>query len=109
MLESGDAVRCGPLRTAPLPMRRRPPSRVWQILFNGGTKLGALHGIDKVYPAATAYDAASGANPARPLPASLDFLKPYRCSVQVRQKDPPESWGWPPAQRARAGERAPAH
>ena len=40
-----------------------------------------------------------GSNDRAPLPAELSYLAPYRCSVQVRQKDPPASWGWPASRK----------
>jgi len=65
------------------------------ILFNGGTKFEVVHGIDRVWGHATVHQGAKHVK--RRLPADMAYMEPYRVSVQVRQQDPPASWGWPEA------------
>ena len=65
------------------------------ILFNGGTRFDVEHGIDLVHGYASSYDATSDTNQPAPLPREMGYLDAYRVSVQVRQQDPPPSWGWP--------------
>ena len=50
-----------------------------------------------MFDGATQHDMATGKNEDRPLPPAMRYLADYRVSVQVRQKDPPEEWGWPPS------------
>ena len=70
------------------------------VLFNGGTKAMHFHGIEKVWDDATKSSAKG--NPATGPVPGLTYLKDHRVSVQLRQRDPPAWWGWPPP-KARDG------